>query len=773
MILLIEDRYKRQQNFIQDTGINLDYYSDILDNYTNDKEIDFFELLKNGNFDFSQYDYIIAHKSAFNSENSEFKSLLENACREYAKPLVYFSGGISVNYYNNNDGEILETNSKTFYSQNLQIFLESYKTKNENILMLCYGKNWEKDIVLNLLEKLNIFLYTTEDKKYLFSDLNDADIDLTYLKKIDYPFYQMKIENDWITKEELSKLKDSCLKYFTTSTTNNNINNSLLISKYNTIDELFDNDIYFDLENEDIDKYITNDIIPQIKDQDCDVVFIKDNLSEHYLELYGLRVAYHIRLSEELKDKKYIPIVIISDLNSEVLNHLEPMANILFTKNIFIVKNDKKDIEDMLKKEFSSLSVDDYQKQFLSKIKIEQPKDYLSHHSIANEWAINRWAETLQVQSVSLATNNAKISSMLYFKYLLAKSNQNNDEIMLDIKLTKKGKVLLIDDEWDKGWSDILSNIFTKNDGIEFETFEHDFKDKSNFNLFIQPKKKIIEFDPDVVILDLRLAQSDHDESTTIDNYSGIKLLKAIHEINAGIQVIMLTATSKSTILEKLYDYNILGYIKKEHPEDFSISTVENINKFVKLVEKGLTNKYLKEIWDIGRKINNILQEDNIKLLLNKYQLKDNRYEKLFYRLKKESQYIFDILNTNNKNKFIYAMLSISSGLETILSIFIDEKNNQFWDKSRCESTTLNTKLRDLINDKFGGNYNNTNMKSLINTRNDYLHMNNPNITVNSDGIKAWFKKYGLIIDYINNPLDLNMQDINDTVGNLQNWANR
>ena len=86
MILLIEDRYKRQQKFIQDTSIDIEQFSDILDNYTNDREIEFFELLKNGNFDFSKYDYIIAHKSAFESENSEFKSLLENSCKEYSKP---------------------------------------------------------------------------------------------------------------------------------------------------------------------------------------------------------------------------------------------------------------------------------------------------------------------------------------------------------------------------------------------------------------------------------------------------------------------------------------------------------------------------------------------------------------------------------------------------------------------------------------------------------------------------------------------------------------
>lgn len=75
-------------------------------------------------------------------------------------------------------------------------------------------------------------------------------------------------------------------------------------------------------------------------------------------------------------------------------------------------------------------------------------------------------------------------------------------------------------------------------------------------------QEKIQEFNPDVVILDLRLSQSDH-ENEDINSYTGIKILQKIHEINAGIQVIMLTATSKSTILEKLYEKDIRLYQKR------------------------------------------------------------------------------------------------------------------------------------------------------------------------------------------------------------------
>jgi DNA-binding response OmpR family regulator len=125
---------------------------------------------------------------------------------------------------------------------------------------------------------------------------------------------------------------------------------------------------------------------------------------------------------------------------------------------------------------------------------------------------------------------------MIYFKYLKALYTKENSENLEINKPTKKGKILLIDDEWNRGWKDIINTAISK-EGIVFDTFEYDFKDKSNFNLYMRIQEKIKEFNPDVVILDLRLSQNDH-ENDDIDNYTGIKILQKIHEINAGIQVI-------------------------------------------------------------------------------------------------------------------------------------------------------------------------------------------------------------------------------------------
>lgn len=86
-----------------------------------------------------------------------------------------------------------------------------------------------------------------------------------------------------------------------------------------------------------IDANIVTSIIKPMMTVEYDVVYIKDNLSKNYIDLLGLRVAYHIRLSKELGDKRYVPIVMLSDVDTHILNRLDPIAQILFTKNIFTI----------------------------------------------------------------------------------------------------------------------------------------------------------------------------------------------------------------------------------------------------------------------------------------------------------------------------------------------------------------------------------------------------------------------------------------------------
>ena len=759
-IALIEDRYPRQQNFLEHTDINLEEYAEFLENFTEEKANTLLEQIREDDFDLSDFEIIICHKSVQN--NTVVLSNLRNYCKDNHKTLVLFSGGISVNYYDNSEFELLELNSKTFYSHNLMLFLEALKSDREDIMMLCYGEHWKQNIVANILEKTNILLNKTVKPVVYIRFANF--VDLVKLKKIDYQFHQITIENNYITIEEIKKFQESLENYFHQFKTSSKNNKNLLMHHKNITNMDFEHSIKFDTDDE-IDTYITSDIIKELSQKEFDTIFIKDNLSSNYLELYGLRVAYHIRLSTELGDKRFIPIVIISDFDEAVLNGFSKEANILFTEGVYICKNTTEDI-----KKFKSLElkgVPNYE-EFLSSIDVSPPKDTSGSHGIANRWSIYRWAEFLNCKSEAIIKNKNEIENQLYFKYLKALNQNQIDEVANIVKPSKKGKVLLIDDEWDKGWGDILKTLLNV-DGLDFSVFEYDYKDKTNFNLIVQLKYKNLQDqikEADVIILDLRLIEADN-EHENLDNYSGVKILEKIHEINAGIQVIMLTATSKSTILEQLYKKKILGYIKKEHPDDKKMSTVENINKFVRLVDDGLKRKYLKDIYKSSWESKDILTED----IFSQYHLKKDFYEQYWIKLDKEAQNIFDIIDNTSKNRFIYAMVSIASSLETILSIFINEREMTFWDDESydCQYNALRCRVMKLF-EKFGVS-DSFDMKKLIDKRNDYLH-SRKEVQVSSQEIVSWFETYLKMLQTIQNSPNLRVYDRNNLLGNLQDKFN-
>ena len=122
-IALIDDRATRQEHFLEKTGIELDVYSEVLDNFVEERASNLLENILTNSFDLGDYDYIICHKSVEN--NTIVLSNLKNYCKMHGKTLVLFSGGISVNYYDNSEFELLELNSKTLYSHNLPLFFKS------------------------------------------------------------------------------------------------------------------------------------------------------------------------------------------------------------------------------------------------------------------------------------------------------------------------------------------------------------------------------------------------------------------------------------------------------------------------------------------------------------------------------------------------------------------------------------------------------------------------------------------------------------------------
>jgi len=210
MILLIEDRVERQKYFMSETNIDLDKYSAVLDNRIKSKYTNFVQEMKKNTFSLDKYTIIITHKSAFGDDNINILQKLENHCKQHNKPLVLFSGGIDTNYYENIDFELLELNSKLFYSDNLQLFLDEMQEGSFNILTLVYGKHWKLNMQLNILEKLNLQICTNMNLDYEEFLL---DTNMNFLGDIDIKLYEPQIESGIITIHEMQKLASALEEY--------------------------------------------------------------------------------------------------------------------------------------------------------------------------------------------------------------------------------------------------------------------------------------------------------------------------------------------------------------------------------------------------------------------------------------------------------------------------------------------------------------------------------------------------------------------------------
>ncbi len=461
--------------------------------------------------------------------------------------------------------------------------------------------------------------------------------------------------------------------------------NALLIHNNNTsLKKVIDinNQIVFnptteDLSENDIDGFISKTIMPQIKEKEFQIIYIKDNLSVNYLDFYGLILAYHIRF--ELGAEKFVPIVILSEIDAYTINRLTPLGAILFTKNLFLTENSLGGLDKFKDLKLKKVSSDKYRNDFLNFIEVEAPVKSRNHR-IDNKWAIYQWAKELKINNnTEINQIIEKLSSRLDFKYLQHKYLISDPikEIDKEKKLVSTRKplrkvidkneeirILLIDDEWNKGWEAVFKHIFPKAKGYDCQAIRDViYKDKKYEDIKEDIFKSIRTYKPDIIILDMRLVDDDHDEKIKPEDISGIQLLNKIKstnedtKLNPGIQIIMLSATGRSDILEQANkDNKILGYIKKENLKDKNSNPKENIVKLTELINDGLKRRFLKDIW--------ITQHDILELNILK---KDTEN---FIKIKAEIETIFEILDSYLENKIKFTILTIFKVLEILSDEF-------------------------------------------------------------------------------------------------------
>ena len=319
------------------------------------------------------------------------------------------------------------------------------------------------------------------------------------------------------------------------------------------------------------------------------------SLSNNFMEFSGLIFAHHVRLTRELTFCD-APIIFYGTLKLEQLLRLTPLARILLTHNIQYVNIIKYSFDDIQKaiELYEPKSFDII--QFLEQIQINPPSNYDSHHSIDNEFALIQWSRHIKCLNSLPQQFKKEFDSQLYFKYLRAKYalSEINDHEPFTISTLANTRILLIDDEAQKGWEYFYESFF-RNSKIKFEDSGIEFKNEEKEKLIAKVELKVKEFNPDVVLLDLRLHDSDFVEDDEPKNLTGIKILEKIKKINKGIQVIITTASNKAWNFNIAKQKGAYDFIIKDGVEDPSIA----INKLIKSIENASKRShYLKPIYD-------------------------------------------------------------------------------------------------------------------------------------------------------------------------------
>ncbi|MCZ2100081.1 MAG: hypothetical protein LC107_00920, partial [Chitinophagales bacterium] len=349
--------------------------------------------------------------------------------------------------------------------------------------------------------------------------------------------------------------------------------------------------------DEDLDTAITNYLL-SLNNDDINSITLPISLSKNFLELSGLRVGHHIRLTKELSFRT-TPLIFYGSISVETIAKISPLASILFTPNVHYVDISEYTFDSIvgsIKKNYQSNSFDF--NKYLDFVRIEPPVNYQSHHSIANDWALARYFSMLEKDTDNGIYNRLghKISKLdytktLHFKYVESKGERQkfNPKKYFYTPLFKRVKGLtigIIEDEADKGWGDFYHYLLEKS-GANTEIFQF-HKDESKTDLISRLKTWIDENNSldnpiDIYVVDLRLHDEDFEEKN-IEKITGNQIIKFIKTKNKGIQVVVSTASNKVWNFQRNIEFGVTSFIVKESPEAF------NTREETKLSMLNLTN---------------------------------------------------------------------------------------------------------------------------------------------------------------------------------------
>lgn len=682
-IILIDDNQSNLREIYGASFVDLEEYEDCL----------FHVEQLNENSDFSFLDdaaCVLLHDSLedyvdgkYVSGSRKAKELIWNKIKDKI-PYVKFSDGHSIiGDWNPFERNVVRSIKKSEFYRNLKGFLDTYRESSHiDLRLIAYGSDYEKRELVVLLQKVFDELKNVNDKEILTFSFVDTDLLERFFKKVKHV--------SSLTYEKLcdsinaGKLTVSKFKAYINSLASHAIKYTALAPKQNIL--LLGNDLSqermsgmsnvtfkplntFQL-GEKGEKEMFDNISSSIpSDTDAIIIDVDSTKTPDACLSYALA----IRLSlHEKKSAALAPIIFMSSLTPDIFKN-SPYSTLLQTKGIsFETPLYTPTAVELIE----PLSAKDYHSFFLDLVKVK-PNATEGTHSIANQWG----ADVLERIISGDETENELIKrarQSLYFRYVLTLTlkqetifdlaNNINDvekANRIDVLDASGKKILLIDDEADKGWKDVIGRILNNSNLITFNQQTADYT-----NLSEDIKKEIEKEDADLIFLDLRIngVAEDTDEHIRPYDFSGMKVLKAIKKINPGLQVIMLTASNKAWNMKALVDAGADGYYIKESPEyAFSAEySIANANNLVKQIERCLEKKYLCKIYTGIKKLKSTL---------------DSCGQSQYFcnRIKNHLNISYILLSqAKTKQDFAFAYITLEQIVEVITNEFISKNRNQY-----------------------------------------------------------------------------------------------
>lgn len=549
MIFLIDEKTERQEVDYAWTQERFNEFHGMI------HSISSYEALENGNLReeiFTDDSIILFHESFFDNvlnnhpkDSRLIREKLTAFTEKNVNSLVYFSGSKVDRHIS---GNIAHLPVSVLY-QNLEVFLSEVKGGNIDLRNLLFGRDFSRE------KKL---LHKIQDSNSTF--------DLRPLDTTEVTFLALSLEDEIPVSIQGSRDKT----FFTDDQFNH------LIS----------------------DEYLDQRVQEWFNDETFDKIFIPLCFGNVLSDFNGLRLALHIRTT----DTKNIltPLFIYAPVEHRDFLH-NNFYDVLKTRNIFLISYSREGFLRSLA--YRPQKLEKYQLPAeLAKINLKVPSNYEDSHSVTNEWAIYRWARTLDTSDEAIEKINRRVKGDSYFKYLKTRFPVLTEEILPENKLKIDAKnnprILLIDDEANKGWYENLCKVFYDINGFEFSYLDIDFKTLPQEVIIEKGIEKLIECDADIVLLDFRLHPSDFLQKD-ISGVTGLKLLKRIKDYNPGIQVIIFSATNKIWNLQAIQEAGANGFILKESPHN-SIKanfTKDLILQFINILSRKLELIFLKEFY--------------------------------------------------------------------------------------------------------------------------------------------------------------------------------